>query len=102
MTDSSGGSWLFDAAGRTVRTSRGSGTAVTLAWDGDRLVRLSHERGRSLEVDWDEAAGRIVAVRTDNGRAVHYEAYGTLDIDEVIERMRARRAREEAQEEGEP
>ena len=31
-----------------------------------------------------------------------YEAYGTLDIDEVIERMRARRAREEAREEGEP
>ena len=31
-----------------------------------------------------------------------YEAYGTLGIDEVIERMRARRAREEAREEGEP
>ena len=31
-----------------------------------------------------------------------YEAYGTLDSDEVIERMRARRAREEAREEGEP
>ena len=31
-----------------------------------------------------------------------YEACGTLDIDEVIERMRARRAREEAREEGEP
>nr|WP_315099572.1 cation:proton antiporter subunit C [uncultured Fretibacterium sp.] len=26
-----------------------------------------------------------------------YEAYGTLDIDEVIERMRARRAREEVE-----
>ena len=26
-----------------------------------------------------------------------YEAYGTLDIDEVIERMRARRAREEGE-----
>ena len=76
MTDSSGGSWLFDAAGRTVRTSRGSGTAVTLAWDGDRLVRLSHERGRSLEVDWDEAAGRIAAVRTDDGRAVRYDYDG--------------------------
>lgn len=76
VTDSSGGSWLFDAAGRTVRTSRGSGTAVTLAWDGDRLVRLSHERGRSLEVDWDEAAGRIAAVRTDDGRAVRYDYDG--------------------------
>ena len=76
VTDSSGGSWLFDAAGRTVRTSRGSGTAVTLVWDGDRLVRLSHERGRSLEVDWDEAAGRIAAVRTDDGRAVRYDYDG--------------------------
>lgn len=86
VTDSSGGSWLFDAAGRTVRTSRGPGTAVALAWDGDRLVRLSHERGRSLEVDWDEAAGRIAAVRTDDGRAVRY------DYDDLGRLVRARGA----------
>ena len=86
MTDSSSGSWLFDAAGRTVRTSRGPGTAVTLAWDGDRLMRLSHERGRSLKVDWDEAAGRIAAVRADDGRAVRY------DYDDLGRLVRARGA----------
>lgn len=63
--------WEFDAAGRPVRTSAGPGTAVTFRHDGEgRLVRLDHERGRGVAVRWE--GDRIVALAADDGRTAGY------------------------------
>ncbi len=80
ITDSSGGSWLFDGVGRPLAVRRGPGTGVRLTWAGARLTRLSHERGRWLELVWDETAGRVVRVGASDGRAVSYDydAHGRL------------------------
>ena len=80
ITDSSGGSWLFDGVGRPLAVRRGPGTEVRLTWAGARLTRLSHERGRWLELVWDETAGRVVRVGASDGRAVSYDydAHGRL------------------------
>ena len=48
VSDNAGGRWVFDRAGRPVWTGRGAGTRVDYEWDGDRLVGLSHERGRAV------------------------------------------------------
>jgi len=64
--------WFFDAAGRPVLLDEGPGTKVRLVWEGERLVRVAHERGRSFNLEWDNDADRIVAAVADDGRRVTY------------------------------
>ena len=64
--------WSFDAAGRPVLLDEGPGTQVRLAWVGERLVRVEHERGRSFTLEWDDETERIVAAVADDGRRITY------------------------------
>ncbi len=69
----------FDAAGLPVRTSRGPGTEVRLRHDdGERLVELAHEGGRSVALQWD--GQRVVAAVGSDGRRVGYEYDGAGDL----------------------
>lgn len=70
ITDNAGGAWRFDAAGRLASTTNGTGTTVTLGWDGARLVSLAHQRGRSVRLEWAE--DRVVAAVASDGRRVDY------------------------------
>ncbi|HMG40030.1 MAG TPA: DUF6531 domain-containing protein, partial [Acidimicrobiales bacterium] len=66
-----GGSRLvFDAAGHLRRADAGPGTEVRFVHDGDRLVELRHEGGRSVRLEWE--GDRVVAVRCSDGRSVTY------------------------------
>lgn len=60
----------FDAAGRPVRADEGPGTEVRFAYDGDRLVELRHQGGRTVTLEWD--GDRVVELRASDGRAVAY------------------------------
>ncbi|QWC84613.1 hypothetical protein KLP28_13715 [Nocardioidaceae bacterium] len=80
MSDNAGGRWRFDSAGRLVEISRGPGAAVTATWQEHsreaRLVRLTHARGRHLDLEWDDIPGtgsRIVAARSSDGRTVVHD-----------------------------
>ena len=72
VSDNAGGRWVFDRAGRPVSVSRGAGTGVGYEWDGDRLVGLSHERGRAVRVEWNPEGTRVVALVASDGRRVDY------------------------------
>lgn len=63
--------WRFDRAGRLLAQTAGPGTTVRLTWAEDRLVRMSHERGRHLELVWGDT--RLLAVRASDGREVTYD-----------------------------
>ncbi|HEY8544844.1 MAG TPA: DUF6531 domain-containing protein, partial [Acidimicrobiales bacterium] len=74
--------WCFEPEGRPVRIDAGPGAGVELAWEGDRLVALRHERGRAVTFTWDDrrdadpsapGPGRIVAALADDGRRVTYD-----------------------------
>lgn len=67
--------WRIDSVGRVVHAGAGSGTGVTLSWEGERLVRLTHERGRFVDLSWE--GGRVVGAVSSDGRRVVY------DYDEV-------------------
>ena len=67
--------WLIDSVGRVVHAGAGPGTGVTLSWEGERLVRLTHERGRFVDLSWE--GGRVVGAVSSDGRRVVY------DYDEV-------------------
>lgn len=80
VTGSDGTRWTFDRAGRPLTSSRGPGTTVRLVHEvvgGEaRLVRLEHERGRSIDLTWDvERVGgpRVVAALASDGRPVTYD-----------------------------
>jgi RHS repeat-associated protein len=62
--------WSFDAEGRPVVVEAGPGTRLRLSWDGERLVGMAHERGRSVRLEWE--GERIVAAVADDGRRVSY------------------------------
>ena len=72
VSDNAGGRWVFDRAGRPVSVSRGPGTRVDHRWDGDRLVGLTHERGRAVTVEWNDQHTRITALAANDGRRVDY------------------------------
>ena len=76
VSDNAGGRWCFDRAGRPVFTGRGVGTRVDWEWDGNRLVRLTHERGRAITVEWNPEGTRVIALAASDGRRVDY-AYDT-------------------------
>lgn len=76
VSDNSGGTWHFTAAGRLESFERGAGTRVDVKHDADgRFVALDHERGRSVVVDWD--GDRITRASGSDGRRVDY-GYDTL------------------------
>jgi RHS repeat-associated protein len=62
--------WFFDAQGRPVLLDEGPGTKVRLTWDGERLIGVAHERGRSISLEW--RGDRIVAAVADDGRRISY------------------------------
>ena len=74
--DNDGGRWVFTAAGAPVSGSRGAGTTVSYVRSGGRVVRVDHERGRSVCLTWDEETGRVVAARASDGREVVYSYDG--------------------------
>ena len=79
-SDNAGGRWTFSPAGVLLREARGTGTAVDHEYSDGRLVRLVHERGRSIELVWDEDAGRVTAAQASDGRRLTfaYDCQGQL------------------------
>ena len=81
VSDNEGGRWCFDVAGRPAWWSRGAGTRVERSYDSSgRLAGLAHERGRGVDVVWDEAGSRIVALVARDGRRADfsYDSSGRL------------------------
>lgn len=81
LTSSWGLRWLLDAAGRVVSVSEGEGTKLRFDYSSDgRLVRMTHQFGRWIELVWDEAAWRVTGLTTSDGRTVsyHYDDGGRL------------------------
>ncbi len=75
VTGNDGRRWSFGREGRLLEHSRGAGTALRLSHDDDgRVVRLEHERGRSIELTWDGTgvSARVVAARASDGREATY------------------------------
>ncbi|PPI48668.1 type IV secretion protein Rhs [Rathayibacter toxicus] len=62
----------FSSSGRWLSASTGPGTRVWADYDvQERLVRLRHERGRWIDIEW--AQDRIVVVTASDGRRMEYE-----------------------------
>lgn len=81
VSDNEGGRWCFDVAGRPAWWSRGAGTRVERSYDSSgRLAGLAHERGRGVDVVWDGAGSRIVALVARDGRRADfsYDSSGRL------------------------
>ncbi|WP_432478211.1 DUF6531 domain-containing protein [Nocardioides sp. GXQ0305] len=70
VSDNDGGTWRFTPSGFPLSHDRGEGTMVAFVHEGDRLVRLEHERGRHLTLTWD--GERVVAATASDGRTVRY------------------------------
>lgn len=71
-SDNQGQRWLFDADGTLATIDRGPGSRVSLRWESQRLVRMEHARHRAVDLRWDEAGERVVAVDASDGRSVSY------------------------------
>ena len=65
-----GATWDYSPAGELLSCATGPGTRVTLHREDGRLVRLEHERGRSIELVWD--GDRVAAARSSDGREMVY------------------------------
>ena len=74
MSGNEGSTWDFDASGRLAAFATGPGTTVHLERSGGRLVALTHERGRRIELFWtgEDAAARISVLRASDGRTASY------------------------------
>lgn len=71
VRDNSGKWWAFTPGGVWLGTGAGAGTTVTPVRDETgRIVRLRHERGRSVEIEY--AAEKVAAVLASDGRRVEY------------------------------
>ena len=74
VSGNDGTRWRFSREGLLVERSTGPGTGVHLEWAstsvGVRLVRLSHERDRAIDLQWDD--DRVVGLRGSDGREVSY------------------------------
>ncbi len=71
VSDNDGQRWSFTSAGLWLAVTRGPGTAITTERDDQgRLIRLAHERGRWIEIDWSD--GRVERVRSSDGRRASY------------------------------
>ncbi len=74
VTDNAGGRWEFAGTGELVHLDRGRGTGVDLHWEGGRLTRMTHERGRWLALEWagEGEAARVVGLVASDGRRVEH------------------------------
>lgn len=70
VTGNDGTSWRFSRDGRTTGRSSGPGIGIGLEWAEGRLVRLTHERDRAIELQWD--GDRVAGLRASDGREVSY------------------------------
>ncbi len=71
VRDNEGGRIDFTPAGLWVGEGAGPGTAVSVERDAtDAVVRLRHERGRSVDVEYVD--GRVAVLRASDGRRVEY------------------------------
>jgi len=71
VRDNDGGRIDFTRSGSWTGTSGGPGTAVRVVRDtADLVVRLVHERGRSVDVEYVD--GRVAVLRGSDGRRVEY------------------------------
>ena len=81
VSDNEGGRWCFDSSGRPAWWSRGAGARVERSYDcAGRLAGLVHERGRGVDVVWDESGSRIAALVARDGRRADfsYDSSGRL------------------------
>jgi len=70
--DNTGRTWDYTPDGRLHATGTGTGNRTTYHHDdAGRLVRVTHARGRSLDLVWD--GDRVVAVRASDGREATYD-----------------------------
>lgn len=71
VTDNEGNWWAFAPTGIWVAAGTGPGTTVSVVRDdaGD-ITRLSHDRGRFIDVEY--AADRVVSVHASDGRRIEY------------------------------
>ncbi|WIB36685.1 hypothetical protein [Curtobacterium sp. MCJR17_043] len=71
VRDNQGGWWAFDPTGRWLASGRGHGETTTVSRDGSgAVIRLEHEFGRNLEVEY--VGGRVAVVRASDGRRMEY------------------------------
>ena len=71
LTGSTGLRWDLRADGRLRRTGSGPGSTVTFEHDDQgRLATMTHQRGRSVWLRWDDATTRVVAAVADDGRGL--------------------------------
>ncbi|WP_144711368.1 DUF6531 domain-containing protein [Curtobacterium pusillum] len=71
VRDNDGGRLTFTRSGTWVGSTSGPGTAVTVERDDhDLIVRVRHERGRSVDVEY--VADRVAVLRGSDGRRVEY------------------------------
>lgn len=70
ITSSDAGRWEFTPAGRLTALDHGDGTRVRLSYDGQRLVGMSHERNRSIRLEW--SGDLVTAAQASDGRRVEY------------------------------
>ncbi|MGY6500711.1 MAG: DUF6531 domain-containing protein [Acidimicrobiales bacterium] len=75
--------WAFDPAGRIRSTVDDRTGRVEFDHVDGRLATVRHEGGRSIELVWDTATGRIDALRCNDGREVTYRYDGAGDLLEV-------------------
>ncbi len=68
--DNTGATWDHSPAGELLTYATGPGTAVTLHRENGRLVRLTHQRGRSIDLVWDDV--RVTAAHSSDGRRTTY------------------------------
>lgn len=65
------GSWWSCGADGRLRSYRdGSGARITLTYDRQQLVEISHQRGPRISLTW--ADDRVVAAETSDGRTASY------------------------------
>lgn len=71
VRDNQGGRIDFSPSGQWLGQRGGAGTAVRIERNSDDVVvRLVHERGRSIDVD--HVDGRVAVLRASDGRRVEY------------------------------
>ncbi|WP_341728039.1 DUF6531 domain-containing protein [Brooklawnia sp.] len=64
--------WEFSGSGRLLAAGNGEGSGIDFGYDDSgRLVRLTHEFGRWIDLVWDGV--RVVTVEASDGRRIDYE-----------------------------
>ena len=70
VSGNDGATWDYSPAGVLLSHGTGPGTRVSLVREDGRLVRLTHERGGTIDLVW--SGDRITAARASDGREVVY------------------------------